>query len=63
VRETFGSMERNRVAIMILQNERPFLSTRLEFAYLDVLESEIESVWHGILRRGARAVSSATDST
>jgi 3-hydroxy-9,10-secoandrosta-1,3,5(10)-triene-9,17-dione monooxygenase reductase component len=53
LRETFGSMERNRVAIMILQNERPFLSTRPEFAYLDALESEIESVWHAILHRGA----------
>jgi flavin reductase (DIM6/NTAB) family NADH-FMN oxidoreductase RutF len=48
----FGSMEQNRVAIMILQNERPYLAARPEFAYLEPLERDIEHVWHDTLRRG-----------
>jgi flavin reductase (DIM6/NTAB) family NADH-FMN oxidoreductase RutF len=51
----FGSMEQNRVAIMILQNERPYLSERPEFAYLEPLESDIERIWHDTLRRGIDA--------
>jgi AcrR family transcriptional regulator len=51
----FGSMEQNRVAIMILQNERPYLSERPEFAYLEPLEHDIESIWHDTLRRGVDA--------
>lgn len=51
----FGSMEQNRVAIMILQNERPYLSERPEFTYLEPLERDIERIWHDALRRGIEA--------
>jgi 3-hydroxy-9,10-secoandrosta-1,3,5(10)-triene-9,17-dione monooxygenase reductase component len=51
----FGSMEQNRVAIMILQNERPYLAERPEFAYLEPLERDIERVWHETLGRGIEA--------
>ena len=43
LRAAFGSMEENRVAIMILQNERPYLATRPEFGYLEPLESASSS--------------------
>jgi flavin reductase (DIM6/NTAB) family NADH-FMN oxidoreductase RutF/AcrR family transcriptional regulator len=55
LRRAFGSMEQNRVAIMILQNERPYLAERPEFAYLEPLERDIERVWHDTLRRGIEA--------
>jgi len=48
-------MEQNRVAIMILQNERPYLAERPEFAYIGPLERDIERVWHDTLRRGIEA--------
>jgi flavin reductase (DIM6/NTAB) family NADH-FMN oxidoreductase RutF/AcrR family transcriptional regulator len=48
----FGSMEQNRVAIMILQNERPYLSERADLADLEPLEREIQVMWHEILQRG-----------
>jgi flavin reductase (DIM6/NTAB) family NADH-FMN oxidoreductase RutF len=51
----FGSMEQNRVAIMILQNERPYLSERPEFGYIAPLEHDIERVWHETLQRGIDA--------
>jgi flavin reductase (DIM6/NTAB) family NADH-FMN oxidoreductase RutF len=51
----FGSMEQNRVAIMILQNERPYLSERPEFGYIAPLERDIERVWHETLQRGIDA--------
>jgi flavin reductase (DIM6/NTAB) family NADH-FMN oxidoreductase RutF/AcrR family transcriptional regulator len=50
--QAFGSMEQNRVPIMILQNERPYLADRAEFAYLEPLERDIERVWHETLQRG-----------
>jgi flavin reductase (DIM6/NTAB) family NADH-FMN oxidoreductase RutF len=52
IRAAFGSMEENRVAIMILQNERQYLATRPEFGYLEPLERAIEQVWLTTLRRG-----------
>lgn len=51
----FGSMETNRVAIMILQNERPYLAERPEFAYLEPLERDIERLWHETLQQGIEA--------
>lgn len=47
-----GSMGDNRVAIMVLQHERPYLSARPELAYLEPLEREIDAAWLGTLRRG-----------
>lgn len=55
LRQAFGSMEQNRVPIMILQNERPYLAERPEFAYLEPLERDIEHVWYDALRRGIEA--------
>lgn len=52
LRIAFESMEQNRVAVMILQNERPYLSERVEFGYLEPLEREIERAWHRTLQRG-----------
>jgi flavin reductase (DIM6/NTAB) family NADH-FMN oxidoreductase RutF/AcrR family transcriptional regulator len=52
LRVAFGSMARNRVAIMILQNERPYLSDRDEFGYLEPLERAIDDIWQGTLQRG-----------
>jgi flavin reductase (DIM6/NTAB) family NADH-FMN oxidoreductase RutF len=52
LRAAFGSMEENRVAIMILQNERQYLATRPEFDYLEPLERAIEQVWLTTLQRG-----------
>jgi flavin reductase (DIM6/NTAB) family NADH-FMN oxidoreductase RutF/AcrR family transcriptional regulator len=52
LRAAFGSMEENRVAIMILQNERQYLATRAEFGYLEPLERAIEQVWLTTLQRG-----------
>jgi flavin reductase (DIM6/NTAB) family NADH-FMN oxidoreductase RutF len=52
LRAAFGSMEDNRVAIMILQNERQYLSTRTEFGYLEPLERAIDQVWLTTLQRG-----------
>jgi flavin reductase (DIM6/NTAB) family NADH-FMN oxidoreductase RutF len=52
LRAAFGSMEDNRVAIMILQNERQYLSTRAEFGYLEPLERAIDQVWLTTLQRG-----------
>jgi flavin reductase (DIM6/NTAB) family NADH-FMN oxidoreductase RutF len=52
LRAAFGSMEENRVAIMILQNERQYLATRPELDYLEPLERAIEQVWLGTLQRG-----------
>jgi flavin reductase (DIM6/NTAB) family NADH-FMN oxidoreductase RutF len=52
LRAAFGSMEENRVAIMILQNERQYLATRPEFGYLEPLERAIEQVWLTTLQRG-----------
>jgi hypothetical protein len=52
LRAAFGSMEENRVAIMILQNERQYLAARPEFAYLEPLERAIERVWLTTLQRG-----------
>lgn len=52
LRAAFGSMEENRVAIMILQNERQYLATRPEFGYLEPLEHAIEQVWLTTLQRG-----------
>jgi flavin reductase (DIM6/NTAB) family NADH-FMN oxidoreductase RutF len=48
----FGLMEDNRVPIMILQNERPYLRARPEFAYLGPLERAIDEVWGTVLDRG-----------
>jgi flavin reductase (DIM6/NTAB) family NADH-FMN oxidoreductase RutF/AcrR family transcriptional regulator len=61
LRIAFGSMEENRVAIMILQNERPYLGERVEFSYLEPLEREIEAVWHRTLQRGVDAGEFRTD--
>ena len=55
LRAAFGSMEENRVAIMILQNERPYLSGRAGLADLEPLEQEIQGMWHQILQRGVDA--------
>jgi AcrR family transcriptional regulator len=52
LRAAFGSMEDNRVAIMILQNERQYLATRAEFGYLEPLERAIDQVWLTTLQRG-----------
>lgn len=52
LRAAFGSMEENRVAIMILQNERQYLAARPEFAYLEPLERAIGQVWLTTLQRG-----------
>jgi AcrR family transcriptional regulator len=52
LRAAFGSMEDSRVAIMILQNERQYLSTRAEFGYLEPLERAIDQVWLTTLQRG-----------
>lgn len=52
LRAAFGSMEENRVAIMILQNERQYLTTRPEFGYLEPLERAIEQIWLTTLQRG-----------
>jgi flavin reductase (DIM6/NTAB) family NADH-FMN oxidoreductase RutF len=52
LRAAFGSMEENRVAIMILQNERQYLAARPEFDYLEPLERAIEQVWLTTLQRG-----------
>jgi hypothetical protein len=52
LRAAFGSMEANRVAIMILQNERQYLATRPEFGYLEPLERAIDQVWLTTLQRG-----------
>jgi flavin reductase (DIM6/NTAB) family NADH-FMN oxidoreductase RutF len=52
LRAAFGSMEDNRVAIMILQNERQYLTTRAEFGYLEPLERAIDQVWLTTLQRG-----------
>ncbi len=52
LRAAFGSMEDNRVAIMILQNERQYLATRAEFGYLETLERAIDQVWLSALQRG-----------
>lgn len=52
LRAAFGSMEENRVAIMILQNERQYLAARPEFGYLEPLERAIEQVWLTTLQRG-----------
>jgi flavin reductase (DIM6/NTAB) family NADH-FMN oxidoreductase RutF/AcrR family transcriptional regulator len=48
----FGSMEDNRVAIMILENERQYLATRPEFSYLEPLQRAIDQVWLSTLQRG-----------
>jgi hypothetical protein len=45
-------MEDNRVAIMILENERQYLATRPEFGYLEPLQRAIDQVWLSTLRRG-----------
>jgi flavin reductase (DIM6/NTAB) family NADH-FMN oxidoreductase RutF len=55
LRIAFESMGENRVAIMILQNERPYLSERPEFGYLEPLEREIDEIWHAVLVRGVDA--------
>jgi flavin reductase (DIM6/NTAB) family NADH-FMN oxidoreductase RutF/AcrR family transcriptional regulator len=52
LRVAFGSMATNRVAVMILQNERPYLSDRDEFGYLEQVESSIDDIWHSTLQRG-----------
>ena len=52
LRAAFGSMEDNRVAIMILQNERKYLTTQTEFGYLEPLEGAIDQVWLSTLQRG-----------
>lgn len=52
LRVAFGTMGENRVAIMILQNERPYLSDRVEFGYLEPLERAIDDIWHSTLQRG-----------
>lgn len=52
LRAAFGSMEDNRVAIMILQNERQYLAGRPEFGYLEPLERAIDQVWLTTLQRG-----------
>jgi flavin reductase (DIM6/NTAB) family NADH-FMN oxidoreductase RutF len=52
LRAAFGSMEDNRVAIMILQNERQYLATLAEFGYLEPLERAIDQVWLTTLQRG-----------
>jgi flavin reductase (DIM6/NTAB) family NADH-FMN oxidoreductase RutF len=52
LRVAFGSMEDNRVAIMILQNERQYLTARAEFGYLEDLERAIDRVWLATLQRG-----------
>jgi hypothetical protein len=52
LRAAFGSMEDNRVAIMILQNERQYLAARAEFGYLEPLERAIDQVWLSMLQRG-----------
>jgi flavin reductase (DIM6/NTAB) family NADH-FMN oxidoreductase RutF len=52
LRAAFGSMEENRVAIMILQNERQYLATRPEFGYMEPLERAIDQVWLATLQRG-----------
>jgi flavin reductase (DIM6/NTAB) family NADH-FMN oxidoreductase RutF len=48
----FGSMEDNRVAIMILENERQYLATRPEFGYLEPFQRAIDHVWLSTLQRG-----------
>jgi flavin reductase (DIM6/NTAB) family NADH-FMN oxidoreductase RutF/AcrR family transcriptional regulator len=52
LRVAFGSMANNRVAVMILQNERPYLNDRDEFGYLEPLERAIDDIWHTTLQRG-----------
>jgi 3-hydroxy-9,10-secoandrosta-1,3,5(10)-triene-9,17-dione monooxygenase reductase component len=48
----FGLIEDNRVPIMILQNERPYLTARPEFSYLGPLERAIDAIWLATLQRG-----------
>jgi flavin reductase (DIM6/NTAB) family NADH-FMN oxidoreductase RutF/AcrR family transcriptional regulator len=52
LQSSFESMAANRVAVMILQNEREYLSKRPEFRYLDPLEREIKGYWLQTLDRG-----------
>jgi flavin reductase (DIM6/NTAB) family NADH-FMN oxidoreductase RutF/AcrR family transcriptional regulator len=52
LRAAFGSTEDNRIAIMILQNERQYLPTRPEFGYLESLERAIDQAWLTTLERG-----------
>jgi flavin reductase (DIM6/NTAB) family NADH-FMN oxidoreductase RutF/AcrR family transcriptional regulator len=52
LRVAFESMAKNRVAIMILQNERPYLSDRDAFGYLGPMERAIDDIWHTALQRG-----------
>jgi flavin reductase (DIM6/NTAB) family NADH-FMN oxidoreductase RutF/AcrR family transcriptional regulator len=52
LRVAFESMAKNRVAVMILQTERPYLNDRDEFGYLEPLEREIDAIWHATLQRG-----------
>ncbi len=51
----FDSMAANRVAIMILQHERPYLAARADFKYLTALEREIDRAWLSTLRRGVES--------
>jgi 3-hydroxy-9,10-secoandrosta-1,3,5(10)-triene-9,17-dione monooxygenase reductase component len=55
LRASFDSMAQNRVAIMILQNERPYLNDHIGFGYLAPLERAIDDVWHASLQRGLDA--------
>lgn len=48
----FSSMREHRVAVMILQNERPYLRANPDFDYLEPLEREIDDAWRTTLRRG-----------
>ncbi|MCU1658614.1 MAG: hsaB 3 [Pseudonocardiales bacterium] len=52
LRASFDSMPTNRVAIMILQNERQYLGQRPEFTYLEPLEHDLVQVWLTTLQRG-----------
>jgi AcrR family transcriptional regulator len=52
VRVAFGSLERHRAAITVIQKDWTYLKSLDRFAYLAKFEDEVERLWVDVLRAG-----------
>jgi AcrR family transcriptional regulator len=52
VRIAFGTLERHRAAVTVVQNDWNYLSSLPRFGYLAKAEDEAESIWVEQIRRG-----------
>jgi len=50
----FGTLETHRAAITVMQNDWNYLSRLDRFGYLVKAEQEVESMWVGLLKEGAK---------